>query len=64
MKEVSSLEDDAALWRYPYLIGALSEYISVTKTGFPPDLIFDLPPYPSLLPPPTLAERQTLPPVG
>ena len=57
LKEVSSLEHDAALWNDPDLIQALDKYISDTKTGFPPDMIYHLPrtPHPAS-PPLTPAE--------
>jgi len=39
LKDVSSLGQDANLWTEPQLIRALAEYISMTRTGFPPDMI-------------------------
>jgi len=39
LKEVSSLGHDAPLWTEPHLIRALGDYISETRTGFPPDMI-------------------------
>ena len=41
LKDVSSLGQDAALWSDPQLIRALGEYITSTKTGFPPDMVSD-----------------------
>ena len=52
LKEVSSLEDHTALWSDPHLIRALGEYITHTKTGFPPDMILELFFAPSPSPPP------------
>jgi len=49
LKDVSSLAHDATTWSDPLLIQALGEYITDTKTGFPPD---QLPDYYS--PPPAL----------
>jgi len=54
LKEVSSLEHNATLWSDHNLILALGEYISDTKTGFPPDMTLDLLPHPATpSPPPT-----------
>jgi len=39
LKDVPSLEHDANLWSEPHLIRVLGEYITDTKTGFPPDMI-------------------------
>ena len=39
LKDVSSLGQDANLWTEPHLLRALGEYITNTKTGFPPDMI-------------------------
>jgi len=39
LKDVSSLGQDASLWTEPHLLQALGEYITVTKTGFPPEMI-------------------------
>ena len=39
LKDVSSLGKDANLWTEPLLLHALGEYIVITKTGFPPDMI-------------------------
>jgi len=39
LKDVSSLGQDATLWTEPHLLRALGEYITDTKTGFPPDMI-------------------------
>jgi len=50
LKEVSSLGHDAALWTEPHLIRALGQYITDTKTGFPPDIIPDHCPPPSSSP--------------
>ena len=36
LRQVSSLADDATIWSDPLLIRALGEYITDTKTGFPP----------------------------
>jgi len=47
LKDVSSLGQDASLWTEPHLLRALGEYITTTKTGFPPDMIPE-----HLLPPP------------
>jgi len=41
LKDVSSLGHDARLWSEPHLIRALGEYLTDTKTGFPPDIIPD-----------------------
>jgi len=38
LKEVSSLAHDARIWSDPLGIRALGEYITDTKTGFPPDM--------------------------
>jgi len=53
LKEVSSLGHDATIRTdsEPHLIRALGEYITDTKTGFPPDLIPKS--YPAPSPPPT-----------
>ena len=55
LKEVSSLGPDADLWTKPLLIRALGDYITTTKTGFPPDMTPEYPPPP---PPPTTPETQ------
>ena len=39
VEDVSSLAQDATLWTDPLLVRALGEYITNTKTGFPPDMI-------------------------
>ena len=39
LKDVSSIGQDAALWSAPHRIPALGEYITHTKTGFPPEVI-------------------------
>jgi len=39
LKDVSSLGQDQDIWTDPHLIRALGEYITTTKTGFPPDMI-------------------------
>jgi len=39
LKDVSSLGPDAELWTEPLLVRALGEYITDTRTGFPPDMI-------------------------
>jgi len=39
LKDVSSLGQDENMWTDPHLIQALGEYITTTKTGFPPDMI-------------------------
>jgi len=41
LKDVSSLVHDATIWSDPLLIQALGEYITDTKTGFPPDMLPD-----------------------
>jgi len=41
LKKVSSLAHDAPIWSNPTLIRALGEYITDTKTGFPPDMFPD-----------------------
>jgi len=41
LKDVSSLAHDATTWSDPLLIRALGEYITDTKTGFPPDMLPD-----------------------
>jgi len=41
LKEVSSLAHDATTWSDPVLIRALGEYITIMKTGFPPDMLPD-----------------------
>jgi len=41
LRDVSSLAHDATTWSDPLLVRALSEYITDTKTGFPPDMIAD-----------------------
>jgi len=41
LKEVSSLAHDATIWSDPLLIRALDEYITDTKTTFPPDMLPD-----------------------
>ena len=41
LKDVSSLAHDATTWSDPLLIRALSEYITGTRTGFPPDMLPD-----------------------
>ena len=51
LKEVSSLAPDATLWSDPLLIRALGEYITDTKTGFPPDMLPDR--YSTLATPPS-----------
>jgi len=52
LKEVSCLAHDAPIWSDPTLIRALGEYITDTKTGFPPDMLPDQHSPPST-PPPT-----------
>ena len=39
LKDVSSLGHDATQWSEPPLVQALGEYITNTRTGFPPDMI-------------------------
>ena len=39
LKDVSSLGQDANLWTEPHLLRALGEYITISKTGFRPDMI-------------------------
>jgi len=39
LKDVSSLGRDSILWSEPHLLRTLGEYITRTKTGFPPDMI-------------------------
>jgi len=39
LKDVSSLGHDANVWTEAHLIRALGEYITTTRTGFPPDMI-------------------------
>jgi len=39
LKDVSSLGQDQNIWTDPHLIQALGEYITTTKTGFPPNMI-------------------------
>jgi len=56
LKEISSLGPDADLWTEPLLIRALGEYITTTKTGFPPGMT---PEYPLPPPPPTTPCPQT-----
>ena len=48
LKDVSSLGQDDEIWTKPHLVRALGEYITSTKTGFPPDMIPErfLPPSP------------------
>ena len=41
LKAVSSLAHDATTWSDHLLIRALGEYITTTKTGFPPDMLPD-----------------------
>ena len=41
LKDVSSLAHDVTTWTDPLLIRALGEYITDTKTGFPPDMLPD-----------------------
>jgi len=41
LKEVSSLAHDAPIWSDPTLIRAQGEYITDTRTGFPPDMLPD-----------------------
>jgi len=41
LKEVSSLGHDGPLWIEPHLIRALGNYISDSKTRFPPNMISD-----------------------
>ena len=43
LKDVSSLGPDADLWTEPLLVRALGEYITDTKTGFPPDMTTNTP---------------------
>jgi len=50
LKDVSSLGHDPTIWSEPHLIRALGEYITDTKTGFPPDMLPDHCPPPSSLP--------------
>jgi len=52
LKAVSSLGRDATLSTEPHIIRALAEYITDTRTGFPPDMVPDCFPTPSP-PPPT-----------
>jgi len=51
LKEASSLGRDASLWTELHLIRTLGEYISDTKTGFPPNMIRARCPVPSPSPP-------------
>jgi len=39
LKDISSLGQDATLWSESHLTRGLGEYITDTKTGFPPDMI-------------------------
>jgi len=41
LKDVSSLAHEATTWSDPLLIRPLGEYITDTKTGFPPDMLPD-----------------------
>jgi len=41
LKDVSSMAHDATTWSDPLLIRALGEYLTDTKTGFPPDMLPD-----------------------
>jgi len=49
LKDVSSLGHDATLLSEPHLVRALGEYITDTKTSFPPDMVPDY--YTSCSPP-------------
>jgi len=53
VKDVSSLGQEATLWSEPHLIRALGEYITDTKTGFPPGMIPERFFAPSPSPPPS-----------
>jgi len=53
LQDVSSLEREAMLWSEPDPIRALGDYITDTKTRFPPDMIPQRYFAPSLSPPPT-----------
>jgi len=39
LKDVSSLGQGANLWTEPHMVRALGEYITTTRTGFPPEMI-------------------------
>jgi len=39
LKDVSSLGQPSTLWTEPHLLRAFGEYITNTRTGFPPDMI-------------------------
>jgi len=54
LNKVSSLGHAAATWTEPHLIRALGEYITTTKTGFPPEMIPEHYLAPSSSPPPLL----------
>jgi len=41
LKDVSSLAPDGTTWSDPLVIRPLGEYITNTKTGFPPDMLPD-----------------------
>ena len=41
LKDLSSLGQGANLWSEPHLLRALGEYITTTRTGFPPDMVPD-----------------------
>ena len=60
LKALSSLGHDVAIWSKPHLIQALGKYITETKTGFPPDMLPDHSPLPSISPHPAL--KNTFPP--
>ena len=50
LKDVFSLGHDVTISSEPYLIRALGEYITETKTGFPPGMLPDHSPPPSISP--------------
>jgi len=39
LRDVASLAHDATTWSNPLLVQVLGEYITDTKTGFPPDML-------------------------
>jgi len=46
LKDVDSVDTDSPIWNEPPLIKTLGQYISDTRTAFPPAMDIEIPPYP------------------
>ena len=56
LKEIDSVDTDSPIWTKPLPVKALGQYITSTRTGFPPEMNISFPPHPppARSPPPPL----------